>query len=146
MCMDHQFMIHASLDRLEELVGKSKTDGTMPLRKNSYFTQWLGLLVVHDGIWTTYGHVTATNIKFMALCEPSPEEMQDISFAETMTHSNTASRNTAQLPVTQKRIKNLLATIHQHYVDYIMNPFSDTTGTISSPRFDARVLEAVAQY
>jgi hypothetical protein len=145
LCVDHQFMMHASLDRLEELVGASKPDGTMPLRRNSFFSSWLGILVVHDGISAVYGYVTPTNIKFLALCEPSGNS-EGVSFSETMTVSTSSSRSTAQLSETQQKIKTLLATLHQNYVHYIMNPFCNTSGPIESPTFDAKVRQAVAQY
>eukprot|EP00527_Entomoneis_sp_CCMP2396_P001962 CAMPEP_0198139332 /NCGR_PEP_ID=MMETSP1443-20131203/2664_1 /TAXON_ID=186043 /ORGANISM="Entomoneis sp., Strain CCMP2396" /LENGTH=249 /DNA_ID=CAMNT_0043801437 /DNA_START=68 /DNA_END=817 /DNA_ORIENTATION=+ len=150
LCMDHQFMVHAALDRLEEIVGASKPDGSMPLRRNAFFSSWLGLLVVHDGMWAVYGHVTATNVKILALCEPLDvvQQAETFLFSETMTSSpnNSSSRSSAQPSDAQKKIKILLASIHQHYVDYIMNPFCDPAGPVESPKFDDNIRQSVAQY
>jgi hypothetical protein len=74
--MEQQFIVHAALDRLEEMVGASQPDGSMPLRKavkgssSGSKGHWLGLLTVQDEVSVVYGLCTATNIKFLVLSRP----------------------------------------------------------------------------
>ena len=151
LCMDHQVMLHAALDQLEEIVGPSKPDGTMPLRNGAFFSSWLGLLVVHDGTWPVYGYVSATNVKFLALCQPT-KAADKIPYTQSLFLSNNStsgpSRRSSgqQLTGTEKKVKDLLSSLHQHYIDYIMNPFSDTSGRIESVNFDQNVQKVVAEY
>lgn len=151
--LERQFMMHAALDRLEELIGaKSKPDGTMPLRRrpsNHHFRRssssnlmlssannahWLGLLTVQDGDCAVYGHVVvATNLKFLALVQSSSPNGCVVAGPPS--------------PKTAAAVKKLLASLHDNYIDYLMNPFSNIRGgSIDSPRFDASVRETVANY
>jgi hypothetical protein len=150
--LERQFMMHAALDRLEELIGaKSKPDGTMPLRRgpsnrlhrssssnlmlsSANNAHWLGLLTVQDGDCAVYGHVVvATNIKFLALVQQSSP--------------NGCSVAGPPSPKTAAAVKKLLASLHTNYINYLMNPFSKIRGgSIDSPRFDASVRETVANY
>ena len=119
--LDKQFMIHTALDPLEETIGKSNSDGSMPLRRTLYgaasmSSQWMGALRDVDEQYTVYGHVTATNIKLLALCRK---------------------------PCKESVIRTFLSTIHEHYIHYVINPFSDIEGPIDSRIFDDKVKEAV---
>lgn len=150
--MEQQFIVHAALDRLEEQVGASKPDGTMPLRKVSRNAsavpatptkkssahalpsgQYLGLLTVHDETSAVYGYVTATNIKFLALLEhPS---------------GGTSSRTRDLLQEQSKAARTLFTTLHAHYISYIMNPFrSLKEDRIESASLDRNVRRAVRDF
>eukprot|EP00977_Amphora_coffeiformis_P005888 scaffold1248_cov170-Amphora_coffeaeformis.AAC.7 len=161
--MEQQFILHAALDRLEEQVGASNPDGTMPLRKavrnnpNTTITaasatpssptttkksvsrpaqgtppngQWLGLLTVQDGSSVlTYGYVTATNLKFLALTE----------------HPSSSSRESLQQQ--GLHVRTLCRTLHQHYVRYLMNPFQALHETrLESATLDKNIRQAVQTY
>jgi len=122
--LEQQFMIHSALDRLEEMIGISNSEGTMPLRVSingmaARSTHWLGRLTEIDGNSIVYGYVTATNIKFLCLC---------------------------QLPCKASLVKVLLTNLHVHYTAYIMNPFSKLRGPIDSRRFDENFKKVVKQY
>jgi Sedlin, N-terminal conserved region len=80
---------------------------------------WMGLLTTLDGNYDVYGHVTATNVKLLALC---------------------------QTPCKDGPVKALLNNIHIHYITYIMNPFHKLQGPIYSRSFDKNVKYAVRQY
>jgi Sedlin, N-terminal conserved region len=166
--LERQFMMHAALDRLEELIGVSKPDGTMPLRPATHHhrnsssgsasntplllspnnAHWLGLLTVQDGDCAVYGHVVVpTNLKFLALVQVSSSSSAAAAGAP---NNNNASPSS---PKTAKAVKKLLANLHGNYVDYLMNPFSKIVTPargglllIDSPRFDANVRETVATY
>ncbi|KAL7578185.1 hypothetical protein ACA910_012617 [Epithemia clementina (nom. ined.)] len=151
LSMEHQLLLHASLDPLEEMIGASKLDGTMPLRRNSNYSAWLGLLTTLDGTWAVYGHVSATNIKFLALCElntaPSTTMAPKASSPWADMISRTTSSTSSLLSGPEQKVKKLLSTIHKHYVDYIMNPFSKPTEPIlHSVKFDREIRQSIAQY
>jgi Sedlin, N-terminal conserved region len=143
--LERQFMMHAALDRLEELIGASKPDGTMPLRPSTNQhhhhhrssgssssstaasnlllsannAHWLGLLTVQDGDCAVYGHVVVpTNLKFLALVQVGQQS------------SSSAPNNNNNGPVlplaakTAKAVRKLLASLHGNFIDYVMNPFS----------------------
>ena len=144
LSMEHQLLLHASLDPLEEMIGTSKLDGTMPLRRNNNYSAWLGLLTILDGTWAVYGHVSATNIKFLALCDtgsvPGQSPWTDYS-AKTSTSSSSVFSNPEQ------NIKKLLSNLHKSYADYITNPFSKPTEPIlNSANFHKNVRQSIATY
>jgi hypothetical protein len=164
--LERQFMMHAALDRLEELVGASKPDGTMPLRPQHHQrsssssssnnnnsrsnnnllsgnnAHWLGLLTVQDGDCAVYGHVVvATNLKFLALVQSS-SLVDGGGSGAAGAGSSVSSKNVT----TAAAVKKLLASLHDNYIDYLLNPFSKIRGPIDSPRFDAKVRETVARY
>ena len=113
MDLTAQFAVHAALDALEEQVGESHPDGTMPLRKVARNTttkprskkgasgQYLGLLHAPDEHTAVHGYVTATNIKFLALLSGSSPSQSNVTTA----------------------VRQLFTTLHSHYIAYWMNPF-----------------------
>ena len=144
LSIEHQLLLHASLDPLEEMIGSSKQDGTMPLRRNSNYSAWLGLLTILDGTCAVYGHVSATNIKFLALCETETIPGKSSPWVESVLKTTSSS---SSLSPAEQKIKKLLSSVHKHYADYIMNPFSKPTEPIlQSPNFDKQVRQTVDQY
>ena len=117
----YQLFVHAALDWLEEEVDLQ--NGLMPvLISNKQHPHWLGLLYnVDDGGPSVYGYITATNIKFLLLL--AKYEKND-----------------------ENKVKDLLADIHQSYIAYVMNPFSNATGFIESPGFDEKIKVFVRQF
>lgn len=116
-----QLILHAALDCLEEQVDLQ--NGLMPvLPVSRQHPHWLGLLYnVDDGGPSVYGYITATNVKFLLLlatCEKSDENI----------------------------VKDLLADIHQTYIAYVMNPFSNATGFIDSRCFDKTIRGFIQQF
>lgn len=161
LSIEHQLLLHASLDPLEEMIGASKLDGSMPLRRNTNYSSWLGLLTTLDGSWAVYGQVSATNIKFLALCgcdttttsgggndddtSSSAQSPWVESFLKTTTSSSSSSSLTSN--PWERKVKKLLAAVHKHYADYIMNPFSKPAEPIlHSPNFDEQIRQSIAQY
>ncbi|EEC46921.1 predicted protein [Phaeodactylum tricornutum CCAP 1055/1] len=128
LSLDSQFLVHSALDVLEEKLGKSKPDGTMPLRRGvegvaPISTRWTGKLL-EEGDRIVFGHLTATNIKLLALC---------------------------QHPCKESSVKNFLAKLHNHYISYVMNPILPINtffenGIIQSKDFDRNVRIAVQEY
>jgi hypothetical protein len=144
-----QFVLHAALDALEEYVGASHPDGTMPLRKvtrnnamnnkrttststsnkgkksntkNNPSGLYLGRLIAPDESTAVYGYVTATNIKFLILLDMNGSA------------------------VTEKQedaIHRLCTTLHSHYISYWMNPFQSLDGLLMEDGGTSPILDSV---
>ena len=146
--IQHQFLMHAALDRLEELVdteftassnnnnnttaaGNNKKIPGMAVRRTppgpTAGAHWLGLLEDVDE-WQVYGHITATNIKLFCLAR---------------------RRGTSDLKKkTPAKIKKFLDQVHSHYIAYVMNSFNEIRNVepIKSKQFDEGVRRAVEEY
>ena len=124
----HTNMVHAGLDRVEELLragplGPWRTPGAV----GSANSMWVGLLCTMDDM-RLYGYLTNTGIKFLALVEDgrgSPPEEEKATLAR------------------EKDLKSLFVILHKLFVEYSMNPFSKLRGKISSRRFDEGLDECV---
>jgi len=120
----HEFMIHAALDRLDEILGSPK-DYQIPKHLRS--SHWMGSLCVMEDC-EIYGYVTPSNIKILALVK-----RDDI------------------LPL-QKRhegdIRMLFKVIHDCYVRYTLNPFTSIRSKIEEPceNFEKGVNMAMKKY
>lgn len=130
--IQHQFLVHAALDRLDEILNVTKSPpelgvklSGMPVRRKpnpSMGPHWLGVLLNVADEWKVYGHVTATNMKIFAL---TTAESKD-----------------------DERVKIFLEQIHSLVIAYIMNCFHSVRefGAIRSQRFDRGVKDAVSAY
>jgi hypothetical protein len=114
LSMDHCFQLHAALDRLEEVIETSAAG--LPVTKGRT-GHWLDLLSELEQ--SVYGHITATNIKFLVLVQP---------------------------PVKESDVRLFLHVIHDSFITYTMNPFAQIEGRIQSKRFDQNIREAVRDY
>jgi len=124
LSLEHEFLLHQSLDRLEELLGRqyaglSRRPGATTTGTDSH---WVGLISDMEG-YCIYAHVTATNIKFLALCRPNAIQM---------------STKEQEDP-----IKTLLEQVHEAYVKHMLNPFSQPGTPIESKKFDQDILRAM---
>jgi hypothetical protein len=90
---------------------------------------WMGLLTQADDEISVYGYVTATNIKFLALI--------------SIESSNNEDSKTA---VKSSDVQKFLTQIHEHYISYLMNPFSKLNQPIDSRKFDTHIQAAVHDY
>ena len=114
-----QLVACAALDSLDELLTTSGPANQQPVIKkpSASMPNWVGLLIRQDG-QSVYGYVTATNIKFLAL---------------------TNGRSEAKV------VHAFLKEIHQHFIAYVMNPFSNTRGPVTSRLFDEQVRRSAAK-
>ncbi|EED91963.1 predicted protein [Thalassiosira pseudonana CCMP1335] len=72
MSLTQQLVLHASLDRFEEMATSSSKGGTIRWRtpgSTGANAMWMGLLCEVEERWTVYGYLTNTGIKFMILVE-----------------------------------------------------------------------------
>lgn len=135
LSMENRFVIHSSLDRLDETIETAPGVG-LPIPKGRTGS-WLGLLSStiddDDGDGRrqhrrrrkcVYGYITATRIKFLLLIEST---------------SNTKN-------VKEQAIRGLLSTIHEHYISYIMNPFTILKDCIDSKEFDTQITNEIRNY
>jgi hypothetical protein len=120
--LTQQFMIHAALDRFEELTKTEHLKGRPSVGPTA---MWLGLLDCYDEI-KCYGYMTSTKTKFMA-------SVRDIQYEEN------------QKILMEAGLKAMFANIHELYVEYSLNPFAQVREKkkISSRRFDIGVTELV---
>jgi trafficking protein particle complex subunit 2 len=121
-----QFILHAALDRFDELVGRDlswRDPGA-----NGADAMWVGLLCPVEDM-RVYGYMTTTKLKLMAVVE-------DIVTSRPI-----------QAKVMEEELKQLLIAIHELLVEYFLNPFNKIDDNkISSPRFNKGVLDSVSQY
>lgn len=121
-----QFILHAALDRLEQLAGpppgygwrvKSGATGTDGM--------FVGLLAPVEEL-RVYGYVTTTRIKFVLVVEDDavPEAQANVD----------------------AEIKALLKQLHEVYVQDMLNPFKDITAPITSKRFDEQIQKHIATF
>eukprot|EP00568_Trieres_chinensis_P005023 CAMPEP_0183296030 /NCGR_PEP_ID=MMETSP0160_2-20130417/3759_1 /TAXON_ID=2839 ORGANISM="Odontella Sinensis, Strain Grunow 1884" /NCGR_SAMPLE_ID=MMETSP0160_2 /ASSEMBLY_ACC=CAM_ASM_000250 /LENGTH=197 /DNA_ID=CAMNT_0025457597 /DNA_START=42 /DNA_END=635 /DNA_ORIENTATION=+ len=118
----HQFIIHAALDRFEEITGSGNRWRTPGATGSN--AMWVGLLCPIEDV-RVYGYLTNTSIKFMAVIEDGGNSRQ---------------------PLRESELKSLFASLHDLYVEYTLNPFSQLRGKISSKRFDDDVGKYVDSY
>ena len=167
--MEQQFILHAALDRLEEQVGASKPDGTMPLRK-----------AVRSGVGG--GTATSTSTPTPAttpnkkstrqpLGPPAgqwlglltvPDEASAVYGYVTATNvkflvllqqqSNAGATSTSSsqmkkiLQQQTKAVHKLCTMLHGHYITYLMNPFSKIDNLVSSASLDRNIRRAVLDF
>jgi hypothetical protein len=120
--LEHQFMMHAALDRLEEVTGAASRKGSMVgvnMTVVSSSPHWMGSLMTADDSHTVYGYVTATNVKFLALVTKTSKDVI---------------------------VKDFLTAVHVHFISHLLNPFADIKGPINSRKFDENIKAAVADY
>ena len=60
---NYQFMMHAALDRLEEILGSPKSHDIVKMQRG---TKWMGSLLPMEE-FEIYGYVTTSNVKILAL-------------------------------------------------------------------------------
>jgi hypothetical protein len=135
LSLERQFMMHAALDRLEEITGAAghgPHNGSMVGRNMTVTASsphWMGLLTHVDDELSVYGYVTATNIKFLALISIDSD-----------------NDNNSKTAVKPSDVQKFLTQTHEHYVSYLMNPFSKLNQPIDSRKFDTHIQAAVQEY
>lgn len=146
----HQFLFHAALDRFDELLnistvpvlggggGSANTSINTSLGSISKWrtvgspssvgisgsdSMWIGLLCNLEEM-RIYGYLTNTSIKFMAIVQDTIATSQQIAARET-------------------ELKLFFTSIHELYVEYVLNPFSNIKIKITSKRVDLGVKKCV---
>mmetsp|Transcript_27054 Transcript_27054/g.63315 ORF Transcript_27054/g.63315 Transcript_27054/m.63315 type:complete len:201 (-) Transcript_27054:237-839(-) len=120
----HEIMIHAAIDRIEELIGSHKKTSWKRFQRGSH---WVGLICPMEE-YDVYGYVTSSDVKIVALLERD-----------------------GIIPLKKRKevdIKIMFTAIHNCYVKYTMNPFSEIRGKIEAPcsQFEKRLQAAMNQY
>mmetsp|Transcript_19838 Transcript_19838/g.28962 ORF Transcript_19838/g.28962 Transcript_19838/m.28962 type:complete len:213 (-) Transcript_19838:226-864(-) len=131
--LKNQFLIHSALDRLEEMeddsaAGMGSTRSGEAKRSSvGPNSMWIGSLGCFDET-KVYGYSTSTKIKFLA-------SVVDIE-------------NVKDHHVREAGLKALFTNVHDYYVEYTLNPFSQIKAQkkISSRRFDDGVDELVRNF
>jgi trafficking protein particle complex subunit 2 len=124
----HQFLLHAALDRLEELSGPPPGWAWREPGAQGIDAMWVGLLTPVEG-FRVYGYMTSTNIKILGAMDDS------------------LSLRPLQAKIVEDELKKLFVHVHEFIVEYKMNPFHAVEDhTISSPFFDAKISDAVEKF
>ena len=121
----HQFIIHAALDRYEEMTGSSSGVGWRNPGAVGNNAMWVGLLCPIEEL-RVYGYLTNTGIKFLVLVEDEDE-----------------GQDSKQASARDKDLKAFMVLLHDLFVEYTLIPFSKLRGKISSKRFDVGVQKCV---
>lgn len=120
-----QFVLHAALDRFEQLAGPHPGCGWRLPGVTGNEAMFVGLLLP-DQDMRVYGYQTTTQIKFLLTVE------DDAGIGDQRTVDET--------------IKRLCIKLHRLYVEYTLNPFSPEMGPIESTRFTQKVSDCVHAY
>lgn len=125
--LDRQWMMYAALDRIQEMLLAGSTATTnVVVGKNvgnsSTQPHWVGQLFCSDK-YAVFGHVTATNLKLLALTKHPTDD--------------------------EPAVRQFLAAVHSTFIRYVMNPFVDVLKqppTIMSSTFDQGVQKAIHDF
>ena len=120
-----QFVLHAALDRFEQLAGPHPGCGWRQPGASGNDAMWVGLLLPDQDV-RVYGYQTTTQVKFLLTVE------DDAGIGDQRTVDET--------------IKRLCIKLHRLYVEYTLNPFSPISGPIASARFTQKVNDCVTAY
>jgi len=122
----NKFVLHSSLDIAEEV---QWMHGQMYLKCiDKFFNNYISCLV------------TAGNIKFLLLHQPSTTASTASSRSSTSIGANPTS------PQTEEAIRNFFVEVYENYVKAIMSPFYRVNTEIRSPVFKARVAAVGRKY
>ena len=125
----HQFILHAALDRFEELAGPPPGLGWREPGSSGTDAMWVGLLCPVEEM-RVYGYMTTTKLKIMAVVEDTVPSRQEI-----------------QARILEDDLKKLFVQIHNVYVEYTLNPFNPIDGQmIQSSRFEKHVSDCVLRF
>jgi Sedlin, N-terminal conserved region len=126
--LQQQFLLHAALDRFEELAGPPPGYGWRS-RPGATDGMFVGLISVVDEL-RIYGYCTTTKIKIFLVVE-------DEALSKQQQQGNA-----------DEDIKSLLKSIHKLYVEELLNPFTslDNPLTIVSKKFDAQVKNYISAF
>mmetsp|Transcript_733 Transcript_733/g.1348 ORF Transcript_733/g.1348 Transcript_733/m.1348 type:complete len:192 (-) Transcript_733:397-972(-) len=124
--LQHQIMLHASLDMFEELTNPSNEKSWRSPGATGSDAMWVGLLCQIEGM-RIYGFLTCTNIKIIAMI-------------------NDGADSGAPPPARDSQLKSVFATLHDLFVQHTLNPFSKLKEKISSVRFDNGVNKCVLSF
>ena len=120
-----QFVLHAALDRFEQLAGPHPGCGWRQPGVSGNDAMWVGLLLPDQDL-RVYGYQTTTQIKFLLTVE------DDAGIGDQKTVDET--------------IKRLCIKLHRLYVEYTLNPFSPISRPLESARFTQKVNDCVTAY
>eukprot|EP00980_Cylindrotheca_fusiformis_P010112 scaffold2243_cov122-Cylindrotheca_fusiformis.AAC.28 len=118
----HQFIMHAALDRFDQLAGPPPGYGWRKPAETGGDGMFVGFLSPWEDT-RIYGYVTTTRIKIMLVVEDDaiPEIQSSID----------------------NDIKTLLSKIHELYVEDMLNPFKEVGSPVVSQRFQDKVQQFV---
>eukprot|EP00536_Pseudo-nitzschia_multiseries_P002179 jgi/Psemu1/322434/estExt_fgenesh1_pg.C_290007 len=127
------FALHAALDRLEQLTSEPKN------AKKMTGDNFVGLLLPF-GETRVYGYRTITRTSFLLVVEDCGD------------NADAATGTTAAAATAASGVKRLFETIHELYIQEVMNPFHPVVDNpmdqeeLTSKIFDRRVQKHVANF
>ncbi|KAL7442548.1 hypothetical protein ACHAXM_008444 [Skeletonema potamos] len=150
MSLTQQLVLHASLDRFEEIMAARQNNGG-PARWRSpgamgTNAMWMGMLCEVEERLRLYGYITNTGIKFILLLEIIHMNEDGSRCLDGSPSSSYASLSVSSLPSRETELKNMFAQLHDLYVRYTMNPFTKLRGPIKSRVFDQGIDEIARSF
>ncbi|GKT46717.1 putative trans-acting enoyl reductase [Colletotrichum spaethianum] len=127
----NQFILHSSLDIVEEVQwaqGQIVTIDRYLKIVDKFFNNYVSCFV------------TAGNVKFLLLHQPSAPSSTASSRSSTAIGANPTS------PATEEAIKNFFQEVYENWLKAMMSPFYKVNMEIKSPVFRSRVAAAGRKY
>mmetsp|Transcript_6976 Transcript_6976/g.8691 ORF Transcript_6976/g.8691 Transcript_6976/m.8691 type:complete len:192 (+) Transcript_6976:72-647(+) len=123
----HQFVLHSSVDRFEELTGPTVGNRWRTPGAVGCDAMWVGLLCPVEEL-RVYGYLTNTGIKILAAIQ------------------DTFVLGQHQQQARESELKSFFASIHHLFVEHTLNPFTKPDSKIISKRFDDGVKNYVTAF
>jgi len=127
--LHQQFILHAALDRFEQLSGPPPGFAWRKPGVTSHDAMFVGLLCPVEDL-RVYGYMTTTQIRFLLTVQDGSNNITDGSNDST-----------------NQSIQRLFVKLHKLYVEYTLNPFSELHGgPIRSKSFHNKVQQCIDSY
>jgi len=126
----HQFLLQSAFEIFDDAINKrlSKKIAKDRNETNAATGLWIGFLCLVEE-FRFYGYMTATGIKIITATKDS--------FSLDQKHLQISN---------DEKLKETMTKIHYLYVDYLLNPFAERMGLITSRRFDQGVKSLVLSF
>jgi len=139
-----QLVLHASLDRFEERMAGGRGNGAAPRWRTPGSSgangMWMGRLCRVEERWNVYGYLTNTGVKFMIVVEELYMTRDGKAVSATSSTPGLSGGSAAPTNHREGDLRNIFGHLHELYVRYSMNPFSQLRGAIRSESFEKGIV------
>jgi len=144
MSLTEQLVLHASLDRFEERMAGGRGNGAAPRWRTPGSSgangMWMGRLCRVEERWNVYGYLTNTGVKFMIVVEELYMTRDGKAVSATSSTPGLSGGSAAPTNHREGDLRNIFGHLHELYVRYSMNPFSQLRGAIRSESFEKGIV------
>eukprot|EP00804_Cyclotella_cryptica_P025428 CCRYP_017194-RA/>CCRYP_017194-RA protein AED:0.03 eAED:0.03 QI:84/1/1/1/1/1/3/370/339 len=160
MSLTQQLVLHASLDRFEEMTVRSGSHSGGRWRmpgSSGPNAMWMGLLCEVEERWNVYGYLTNTGVKFMIIVENvqvDEEGIRQNEYASSLLSNSssfvdpipTTSLSSSSSSNRESDLKHIFSHLHELYVRYTLNPFTKLRSPIQSRAFDRGIIDMAQSF